>query len=226
MIGALAFSTSAWAGTALTNATGEITRADASPDWAHGSIAGSVSGLPPPTHHVSYAQAYVVSSGAACYPDSLPAPDSTDTKLIWESTRGTQSAAFDIPEVPLNVGLSPRVCVYGVYDYIFGYWGSFERKLLASRSFTALPPPPPPREQEAAATLSHATAFSRARSALAKRFGKAYKHGKRKRLRCGKRSPTRYLCTFSFRHRKRRQAGTVTVVIKPNRSVTTKIERG
>jgi hypothetical protein len=230
VVAALACSASAWAGYALTTATGEITRADASPDWAHGSIAGSVSGLPPTTHHISYARAYVVSNGAVCYPNSLPDPNSEATKLVWESPRGNQNPSFDIPDVPLNVGVSARICLYGVYDYIFVIGGSSERRLLASRFFTVPPPPPPAsppaQEKKSEVTLSRGTALSKAKSALKKRFGKAYKHGKRKRLRCSKQSPARYLCTFSFRYRKKRQDGTVAVAIEPNGSVTTKIKRG
>jgi hypothetical protein len=226
---ALAFSASAWAGTGLITATGEITRADASPDWAHGSIAGSVSGLPPTTHHVSYARAYVVSNGAVCDPKSLPDTNSGATKLVWESPRGDQNPSFDIPDMPLNLGVSPRICLYGIYDYIFVIGGSSERRLLASRFFTVPPPPPPAspsaQEKKSEVTLSRRTALSKAKSAVKRRFGKAYKRGKRKRLRCSKQSSTRYLCTFSFRYRKKRQKGTVTVAVKANGSVTTKIKR-
>jgi hypothetical protein len=222
---ALAFSASAWAGTGLISATGEITRADASPDWAHGSIAGSVSGLPPQTHHVSYARAYVVSNGAVCDPKSLPDTDSEATELVWESPRGNQNPSFDIPDVPLNVGMSPRICLYGVYDYLFLIGGGSERRLLASRFFTVPPPPPPAQEKKSEVSLSRGTVLSKAKSALRKRFGKAYKRGKRKRLRCSKQSSTRYLCSFSFRYRKKPQKGTVTVAIQANGSVTTKIKR-
>jgi hypothetical protein len=224
---ALAFSASAWAGTSLSAATGEITRADASPDWAHGSIAGSVSGLPPQTHHISYARAYVASNGTVCDPSALPDTDSGATELVWESPHGygNENPSFDLPDVPLNLGISPRICLYGVYDYLFGYGGGFERRLLASRFFTVPPPPPPPQEEESEVTLSHVTALSKANSALKKRFGTAYKRGKRKRLRCSRQSSTRYVCTFSFRYGKKRQNGTVTVAIKPNGSVTAKIKR-
>jgi hypothetical protein len=189
-----------------------------------------VSGLPPTTHHISYARAYVVSNGAVCYPNSLPDPNSEATKLVWESPIGNQNPSFDIPDVPLNSGVSPRICLYGVYEYIFVIGGSSERRPLASRFFTVPPPPPPAsppaQEKKSEVTLSRGTALSKAKSALKKRFGKAYKHGKRKRLRCSKQSPARYLCTFSFRYRKKRQDGTVAVAIEPNGSVTTKIKRG
>jgi hypothetical protein len=54
---------------------------------------------------------------------------------------------------------------------------------------------------------------------------KAYRRGKRKRLRCRQQSSDRYLCTFSFRYRKGRQAGTVTVARKPNGSATARVKR-
>jgi hypothetical protein len=225
VIAALASSASAWADTSqfspLAGATGQITRADASPDWTHGSIAGSVAGLASPTHHVSSARAYVVPNGNGC---SGPA------QLVWESTATyqQQTLSFDIPDVTLNSGIAPRICLVGVYEYIFAIGGAYESRLLASRLFTVPPPPPPPPSQEhgSEATLSRGTALSKAKSALKKRFGTTYKRGRRKRLRCNKQSSTRFLCTFSFRYRKKRQHGTVTVAINPNGSVTTKIKRG
>jgi hypothetical protein len=153
----------------------------------------------------------------------LPGSDAATSKLVWESPRGIQGASFDIPDVPLNVGLSPHVCLYGVWDYIFGYGGSYERRLLATRFFTVLPPPP---SAQSGVTLSRGTALSRAGSALRRRFGRTYRRGLRKRLICDRRSPSRYRCTFSFRYRKQRQRGTVTVVMRPDGSVTTKIKRG
>jgi hypothetical protein len=206
--------------------TGQITRADASPDWTHGSIAGSVSGLPPTTHHTSFAVAYVVPNGAVCYANEFPNPNPGVPKLVWESPRGNQNPSFDIPEVPLDSGTSPRICLYGVYEYLFALPGAASNyTFLASRFFTVPPPPPSPQGKRSEVTLSRGTALSKAKSALKKRFGKAYKRSKRKRLRCSKRSSARYLCTFSFRYRKKRQDGTVTVAIKPNGSVTTKIKR-
>ena len=216
---ALAFSASAGAATPLSNATGEITHTDASPDWAHGSIAGSVSGLSAPTHHFSYARAYVVSN------------DNGAAKLVWESSPdyGNQDPSFDIPDVLLNVGISPRICLYAYYDYIFSIGGSYESKLLACRFFTVPPPPPSPfapaQGRDSEATLSRGTVLSKAKAALRKRFGKAYKRGKRKRLRCSRQASNRYVCKFSFRYRKKRQKASVAVAIEPNGSVTTKIKR-
>ena len=212
-------------------ATGQITRADASADWTHGSIAGSVSGLAPPTHHVSYAVAYVVPNDAACYANSFPGPNPGVAK-VWESAIAAfadQDQSFDFPDVLLNSGMSPRICLYSVYEHLFVPGESPYPTLLASRFFTVPPPPPPTfpptQGRESEVTLSRGSALSKARSALSKRFGKAYEHGKRKRLRCRKRSSTRSLCTFSFRYRKKRQNGIVTVAIKANGSVTTKVKR-
>jgi hypothetical protein len=225
---ALAFSASAWADLSDWGTTAQITRADASPDWTHGSIAGSVSDLPPQTHHVWDARAYVAPNGSVCQAKEFPFGL---TRIVWESSEDRNSfftdrnPSFDIPDVLLNIGISPRLCLYGIFRY-FGVGQVLDRTLLATRLFTVPPPVPPPPGQKSEVTLSRGTAFSKARSALKKRFGTAYKRGKRKRLRCSKRSSTRYRCTFSFRHRKKRQHGTVTVAIKPNGSVTTKIKRG
>ena len=224
---ALAFSASAWAGPPglWERTTAEITLADASPDWSHGSIAGSVTKVPPPTHHVSYAAAYVVAHDAVCLDSRWSPPNA---KLVWESPHGVllwdENPRFDVQNLTLNIGPSPRICLYGVYWHVFTWPWTFEHTLLASRVFT-VPPPPPPVQQKPEVTLSRGTAVSKAKAALNKRFGAAYKRGKRKRLRCSKRSSTRYLCRFSFRYEEKRRHGTVTVTAKQNGSVTTKVRR-
>jgi hypothetical protein len=221
----LTFSASAWADLPDWGTTAQITRADASPDWTHGSIAGSVSGPPTPTHHVWDARAYVAPNGAVCRAKEFPDPNSGGTRIVWQSSLD-RNPSFDIPDVPLNIGISPRLCLYGIYRYLFGFGEVLDRTLLATRLFTVPPPVPPPQGKKSEFRLSRGTAFSKARSALKKRFGTAYERGKRKSLRCGRRSSTRYFCTFSFRHRKKRQHGSVTVSMKPNGSVTTRIRRG
>jgi hypothetical protein len=206
-------------------ATGQISRADATADWSHGSIAGSVSDFPPPTHRAWSARAYVVANGVVCHSNDFPDPYPVAPQLVWESVPGDQNPSFDIPDVALNSGISPRICLYGVYEHQTLPGQGYYRTLMASRFFTVPPPPPqgtPPPTTVVA--LSRATAVSKARSALKKRFGKAYKRGKRKRLSCAKRSSTRYRCTFSFRYRKKRK-GIVIVSIKPNGAVTTKIRQ-
>jgi hypothetical protein len=209
-------------------ATGQITRADATADWSQGSVAGSVAGLEPASYGIdSWARAYVVPNGAVCTAFEVYDPKPPDDfKVIWESASGDQNPSFDLPDVTLNSGISPRVCLYSVYRANFWLPGVYYRTLLASRFFT-VPPPPPPLAQGTppVATLSRATALSKATSALKKRFGKAYKRGKRKRLSCAKQSSTRYRCAFSFRYRKKRRQGIAIVSIKPNGAITTKIKR-
>jgi hypothetical protein len=61
------------------------------------------------------------------------------------------------------------------------------------------------------AVLSRTTAVAKAKSALKRRYGRSYKRAKRKRLSCAKQSPQVYRCGFSFRDRKRKRSGTVTV---------------
>ena len=211
-------------------ATGQITRADATADWSQGSVAGSVAGLDPASFEIfSWARAYVVPNGAVCTGIEVYDPKPPDDfKVVWESSSGDQNPSFDLPEVTLNRGISPRVCLYSVYKANYWLPGVHYRTLLASRLFTAPPPPRPPTQGMPVPTvvsLSRPTALSKAKSALEKRFGKAYRRGQRKRLRCSKQTSTRYLCRFSFRYGKGHQAGTVTVARKPNGSVTTKIKR-
>jgi len=208
-------------------ATGQITRADATADWSQGRVAGSVAGLPPPALYLfgSAAMAFVVPNGFVCDAQSLPgyfpsSPYDGAIRLIW--TGGDES--FDLPNVPLDNGISPRICLYATHKNLTltGVWNA---TLLASRFFTIPAPPPQGPAPATVVTLSRATALSKARSALKKRFGKAYKRGKRKRLSCAKRSSTRHRCTYSFRYRQKRQKGTVTVAIKPDGSFMTKIKR-
>ena len=196
-------------------ATGQITRADATADWSQGSVAGSVAGLPPPALYLfgSAAMAFVVPNSFVCDAQNLPgyfpsSPYDGAIRLIWMG--GDES--FDLPNVPLYKGISPRICLYATHKNLTlpGVWNA---TLLASRFFTA---------PATVVTLSRATALSKARSALKKRFGKAYKRGKRKRLSCAKRSSTRHRCTYSFRYRQKRQKGTVTVAIKPDGSFMTR----
>jgi hypothetical protein len=220
----------AWSPTAAFGTTGEITRADASPDWLHGSIAGYVTDLPPSRYPETGAEiwdalAFVQPASYACNsfnPYYRNYPDGADksVKLAW---RGTTS--FDIEDFQLDGSYGKRVCLYEHHEYLNLPDGGGYYVLLADRLLT-VPQPPllPPTQGQPVVTLSRATAFSKAKSALKRRFGKAYKRGKRKRLSCAKQSSTRYRCSFSFRYRRERPAGTVAVAIKPNGVVVTKIK--
>ncbi len=208
-------------------ATGQITRADATADWSQGSVAGSVAELPPPALNLfgSAAIAFVVPNSFVCDAQNLPGyfPSSPyEGAIRWIWTGGDES--FDLPNVPLDNGISPRICLYATHKNLTlpGVWNA---TLLASRFFTVPAPPQGPPPPAKVVTLSRATALSKARSALKKRFGQAYKRGKRKRLSCAKRSSTRYRCTYSFRYRKQRREGIVTVSTKQNGAITTKIKR-
>jgi hypothetical protein len=217
-IGSLTLATSAPA------LTVQLTRADASPDWTHGSVAGGVSNVTDTTWRVTAAWAYVVPNGVACNAYG-PYP----AVRIWESANGDQSPSFDIPNVLLNSGGSPQLCLSASIEDI--YDPATTSVLVANRLFTVPPapvtpkPPKAPEPNPAAVTLSRTTAFAHAKSALKARFGRAYRRGKRKRLSCGKRSSTRYRCTFAFRYRNKLRKGIVTVAIKPDGSVSTKIKR-
>jgi hypothetical protein len=209
--------------------TGQITRADATPDWSRGSVAGSVAVLPPAVFglYASAASAYVVPSAFVCHAEQLPGyfpvtPYPGAVRVVWFAY-GDQDQSFDLPNVALDGGISPRVCLYATYKNLTlpGVWNA---TLLASRSFV-VPSPSPTQGQSPVVTLSRATALAKAKSALAKRFGNAYKRGKRKRLACRKKSSTRYRCTFSFRYHGKRRKGNVTVAMEPGGAITTRINR-
>jgi hypothetical protein len=96
---------------------------------------------------------------------------------------------------------------------------------LAERDFTAEAQPSPPVAagggthtapvKQQRLNLSQKVAVSKAKAALLKRFGLKYKRGKSKRLSCTLRSLGAWRCNFSFRYKKKKRAGTVTVVRTP-----------
>jgi hypothetical protein len=65
-------------------------------------------------------------------------------------------------------------------------------------------------EQKPTATLAKATAVSRAKAALKRKYGRTYTRSK-KRIACKRRSSTQYRCTYTLRYRKKTRRGTVTV---------------
>ena len=206
---------------------GEVTRADASPDWLHGSIAGYVTGLPPSRYPETGAEiwdafAFVQPASYACYAFTPHYLGDKRVKLAW---RGTTS--FDIADFPLDGSYGQRVCLYEHHEFLQLPDGGGYYRLLADR-LLAVPQPPapaPPKPQSAPqATLSKTTARSRAKAALKQRFGRKYRHGKRKRLHCARRSSTRYRCSFSFRYRQQRQAGKVIVRQQPNGTVAATVK--
>ena len=154
--------------------TAQITRADASPDWTRGSITGSVSGLPTPTHHVWNVRAYVAPNGAACHPKEFPDSSAGLTRMVWEShvgrsclrhprcAVGHRDIASHLHLWRLRVSLSGREC--------------WTKRSWRARSLTVPPPPatsvPTRSREKSAVTLRRGTALSKARSALKKRSGR------------------------------------------------------
>jgi subtilisin family serine protease len=59
--------------------------------------------------------------------------------------------------------------------------------------------------------LTARAARSKAKAALKRRYGRAYRHGRKKRLSCSRRSSTRYRCRFGFVYAGKRHSGRVTV---------------
>jgi hypothetical protein len=70
--------------------------------------------------------------------------------------------------------------------------------------------PPASTQQAPRVVLSKALAVSKAKAALSKKYGRAYKRGRR-RLSCNRRSSQVYACSFTLRYRKKKRSGTVTV---------------
>lgn len=221
----------AWSPTAAFGTTGEVTRAVASPDWLHGSIAGYVTGLPPNNWAETWAGiAFVQPASYPC--DSRNPyyinPGYGGDKRVKRAWYGTTS--FDIADFPLDGSYGPRACLYEHHEYLTLPDGGGVYRLLADRLLTVPQPPPPPhtppkpQSGPKQATLSKTTAVSRAKAALKRRFSGKYKRGKRKRLHCVRQSSTKYRCSFSFRHRQQRQAGNVIVRRKPNGTVTATIK--
>ncbi|MEA2341489.1 MAG: eukaryotic-like serine/threonine-protein kinase [Solirubrobacteraceae bacterium] len=60
-------------------------------------------------------------------------------------------------------------------------------------------------------SLTHSVAMSRASSILAKRFGRVYTRGNHKHLNCRRQSSSRHSCSVSWRYKKYRYKGRVTV---------------
>jgi hypothetical protein len=68
----------------------------------------------------------------------------------------------------------------------------------------------PSTKQAQTPSLSKAVALSKAKSALRRKYGRAYKRG-RKHLACRRQSARKYSCNFTVRYRKQKHTGTVTV---------------
>jgi hypothetical protein len=84
-----------------------------------------------------------------------------------------------------------------------------------------------PQQHQATAprvTLSRAAARSKAKSALKRRFRRAYLRGTGKRLSCARLSASSYRCPFSFRYGKKRRAGNVTVKQQAAGTLTARVK--
>jgi hypothetical protein len=156
--------------------------------------------------------------------------------VAWESSDQTTypaTVAFDGQDFPIVPNVADqRVCLYIAYTS-----GPEEETVLIippSLTFTVDPPTgggggggsggggggtggggsagstPSTQQKTQTLSLSKQQATSRAKSALARKYGRAYKRGKR-RLSCKRQSSSAYRCSFSIRYRKKRHSGSVTV---------------
>lgn len=225
--------------TAAANPSGQITRATGTPDGLHGSFAGSVtydgSGCTNPCHWRAFLTVqpwrfepplYNCNAGDWSY--------SGDPSVLvaWESSDQTTypaTVAFDGQDFRIVPNVADqRVCLYIAYTS-----GPEEETVLIippSLTFTVNPPTggggggggggtggggsagstPPTQQKTQTLSLSKQQATSRAKSALARKYGRVYKRGKR-RLSCKRQSSTAYRCSFSLRYKKKRHSGSVTV---------------
>jgi hypothetical protein len=90
-----------------------------------------------------------------------------------------------------------------------------QRLLTVVLPATGSPVPPPAPLTTHALTLSKQVAVSKAKAALAKKYGRAYRRGSRKRLSCTRLTATSYRCRYRFTYRRKRRAGKVLVKATP-----------
>jgi dipeptidyl aminopeptidase/acylaminoacyl peptidase len=126
----------------------------------------------------------------------IPKPGVGDYDPNWGTAEGTHEPPVD--EVPAKVAPQPK---------------------------TKAPPAPRPsapfvRSEDPLGSLTKTRASAEARKALKHKYGQSYTRGKRKQLICKKQTATRYRCAFSFKSRKRRRAGTVTVEVNATGAAT------
>lgn len=208
--------------------TGAITRANASPDWQHGSLAGYVRGA----NGVALVQPYSCNPNNPHYRGDPSDPRTNDPNVRGAWT-GIGGGSFDIPDFPLKGMADLRICLYAEYDHIvccdeYGLpYGYSTYHFLATRVFT-IPPPPLVSSigLSKGATATHPAALaaraarSKARAALKRKFRRAYSHGKQKKLSCTRLSASSYRCNFAFRYRKKRWTGSVRVKRELNGTIT------
>jgi hypothetical protein len=230
----------AFAVPARANPTGEITTATRYSDWSVGSFSGSASfdetscpGAP------CNWRAELTTQSIGCAADPWPPASSESVLTLWSSEIQMQdgTVSFDEHDRALLPGVADqRLCLYIAYTSPV-VQGEIAVIAASRTNFTIADPPPPGdggggggsggggggagavspgtgtqvQTNPPAATLSSANALAKAKAALKKKFGRAYRKGKKKHLSCAKQSATVYRCSFSFRNRKKKRSGTVTV---------------
>jgi Tol biopolymer transport system component len=210
-----------------------ITRAVVTPDWKLASFDGTVSVPSGGYQSVYAAYVYIVPGGATCYYNDYP-----DTYLTRVATGGS----FHYQNYPINASPGARICVYLNHEYLAYPGGSgglpvghSDWALVASRAFTVEQPPASQPltsqktstaapDQAPTVTLSVTTVKAKAKSALKRRFGRAYVRGKKKALSCKRLSASSFRCRFSFMYRKKRHSGNVSVSRQANGTLAAKIK--
>jgi hypothetical protein len=112
--------------------------------------------------------------------------------------------------------IAPQFCDPGGVDRALYFFSTVAQRIFTVSSLSPPAPPAPPsvapNTVRILPPLTRKVASSKAKRALARKYGRAYKRGKRKRLSCSRRSSLSYRCKFSFKYRRKRHSGHVVVV--------------
>jgi hypothetical protein len=140
---AVAVACLAGAGTAGATSTGEITKAEATSDWSHGSFAGTVVWSDCNAgclnwHILIYAEP---TTGYTCEVTDYLEKGEPNVQQVWDSgeQKGNKTIPFDLTEVPLIPGVvGQQLCVLGLQQTTTGY----QPQLITHANFTARPGTP------------------------------------------------------------------------------------
>lgn len=220
-----------------------ITQATATPDWTRGNLAGSVTYDCPATPCAWSADAALEPTLYTCadvtFGDLIGSGGDPNIKVIWLAGEGwsgpngtgeflsdqfhsSGSVSFNLPNYPILSGVyGQRLCLF-ISELVVDVE---IRRPVAQRNLvvtTPAPPTPPPSSSmpttfapAKSPVLSRGSAERKVKTALARKFGRSYRHGKHKRLSCNRLSSTSYRCRYSFTYRRKRRAGVVFVRVKP-----------
>jgi hypothetical protein len=131
------------AGPAGATSTAEITRAEATSDWSHGSFAGSVAWGDCNADCFNWRILIYdePTTGYTCEVTDYLEVGEPNVQLIWDSgeQKGNKTISFDVSEATLIAGVvGQRLCVLGLEQTTTGY----QPQLITQADFTARPAAP------------------------------------------------------------------------------------